>query len=126
MRRTAKAINFGIAYGLSAFGLSQRLEMPPEEAQAIIDRYFARYAGVRAWLDAHHRGGAANRRACQTLFGRRRLLPDIHSSNPAVRQAAERMADQHAHPGHRRGPDQARHARASIAALRESGLGIAG
>ena len=50
-RRIAKVLNFGIAYGLSAFGLSQRLDMPPAEAQAIIDRYFARYAGVKRWLD---------------------------------------------------------------------------
>ena len=48
-------INFGIAYGLSAFGLAQRLGLPPREAQDIIDRYFARYAGVKQWLDEHHR-----------------------------------------------------------------------
>ncbi len=91
MRRAAKAINFGIAYGLSAFGLSQRLELPPGEAQAIIDRYFERYAGVRRWLDetielARREGSVG------TIFGRRRLLPDMHSKNPAVRQASERMA----------------------------------
>ncbi|HUB06401.1 MAG TPA: DNA polymerase I [Myxococcales bacterium] len=91
MRRTAKAINFGIAYGQSAFGLSQRLDLPSAEAQGIIDRYFARYAGVRAWLD---RTIAEARRdgAVTTLYGRRRRLPDIRSKNPAVRQAAERMA----------------------------------
>ncbi|MHB1845040.1 MAG: DNA polymerase I [Deltaproteobacteria bacterium] len=91
MRRAAKAINFGIAYGLSAFGLAQRLDLPPGEAQAIIDRYFQRYSGVRRWLDetieVARRDGAVG-----TIFGRRRLLPDIHSRNPAVRQAAERMA----------------------------------
>ena len=91
MRRTAKAINFGIAYGQSAFGLSQRLDLPGAEAQAIIDRYFARYGGVRVWLD----GTIAEARrdgVVATLYGRRRRLPDIHSKNPAVRQAAERMA----------------------------------
>ena len=91
MRRAAKAINFGIAYGQSAFGLSQRLELPAKEAQGIIDRYFARYAGVRAWLDRTIEEARA-KGVVSTLFGRRRLLPDIHSRNPAVRQAAERMA----------------------------------
>ncbi|MHB8418333.1 MAG: DNA polymerase I [Myxococcales bacterium] len=91
MRRTAKAINFGIAYGQSAFGLSQRLDLPPAEAQAIIDRYFARYAGVRVWLDRTIAEARRDGRV-STLFGRRRLLPDIHSKNPSVRQAAERMA----------------------------------
>jgi DNA polymerase-1 len=91
MRRVAKAINFGIAYGLSAFGLAQRLEMPSAEAQRIIDRYFDRYRGVRAWLEATI--DEARREGCvSTLFGRRRFLADIHSRNPAARQAAERMA----------------------------------
>ncbi len=91
MRRVAKAINFGIAYGLSAFGLAQRLEMPSGEAQRIIDRYFARYQGVKAWLEATIE--EARREGCvSTLFGRRRFLADIHSRNPAARQAAERMA----------------------------------
>ena len=91
MRRVAKVLNFGIAYGLSAYGLSQRLDLPPAEAQAIIDRYFARYAGVRRWLD----GTVARAReegAVRTILGRRRDLPEIRSRNPALRQAAERMA----------------------------------
>ncbi|HEU4385103.1 MAG TPA: DNA polymerase I [Anaeromyxobacteraceae bacterium] len=91
MRRIAKVLNFGIAYGLSAYGLSQRLDMPGAEAQAIIDRYFARYAGVRRWLDetieSARRDGAV-----RTLFGRQRELPEIRSRNPGLRQAAERMA----------------------------------
>ncbi len=91
MRRVAKVLNFGIAYGLSAYGLSQRLDMPGAEAQAIIDRYFARYAGVKRWLDetveAARRDGAV-----RTLFGRKRELPEIRSRNPGLRQAAERMA----------------------------------
>ncbi len=91
MRRAAKAINFGIAYGQSAFGLSQRLELPAAEAQGIIDRYFARYAGVRTWLDRTIEEARATG-VVSTLFGRRRLLPDIHSKNPAVRQGSERMA----------------------------------
>jgi DNA polymerase-1 len=91
MRRVAKVLNFGIAYGLSAFGLARRLDLPPAEGQAIIDRYFARYAGVKRWLD----GTVVRAReegAVRTLWGRRRELADIRSRNPALRQAAERMA----------------------------------
>jgi DNA polymerase-1 len=90
-RRVAKVLNFGIAYGLSAFGLSQRLDMPPREAQGIIDRYFARYAGVKRWLEAivaeARRSGEV-----RTLFGRLRPMPEIAARNPALRQAAERTA----------------------------------
>ncbi|MFN7135637.1 MAG: DNA polymerase, partial [Myxococcales bacterium] len=91
MRRTAKTINFGIAYGLSAFGLSTRLDLPGEEAQSIIDRYFARYAGVRAWLDRTIEE-AKKTEVVSTIFGRRRFVPEIHSRNYAVRQGAERIA----------------------------------
>jgi len=91
MRRAAKVLNFGIAYGLSAYGLSQRLDLPTAEAQAIIDRYFARYAGVRRWLDETV-ARAREEGAVRTLFGRKRDLPDLRSRNPALRQAAERMA----------------------------------
>ena len=90
-RDIAKMINYGIAYGLSGFGLGQRLGLPTEEANAIIARYFERYAGVAAWL---HRVVEETRRdgVVHTLFGRRRFLPDIASRNPALRMAAERMA----------------------------------
>jgi DNA polymerase-1 len=91
MRRVAKVLNFGIAYGLSAFGLAQRLDLPGAEAQAIIDRYFARYAGVKRWLDATI-ARAREEGVVRTLFGRRRELPEIRSRNPGLRQAAERMA----------------------------------
>jgi DNA polymerase-1 len=90
-RRIAKVLNFGIAYGLSAYGLSQRLDMPPPEAQAIIDRYFTRYAGVKRWLDATV-AEARETGVVRTLWGRRRELPEIRSRNPGLRQAAERMA----------------------------------
>jgi DNA polymerase-1 len=90
-RRIAKVLNFGIAYGLSAFGLAQRLDLPGAEAQAIIDRYFARYAAVKRWLvrtveDARRTGEV------RTLWGRKRALPELASRNPALRQGAERMA----------------------------------
>jgi DNA polymerase-1 len=91
MRRVAKVLNFGIAYGLSAFGLARRLDMPPAEAQGIIDRYFARYAGVKRWLDETV-ARAREEGSVRTLWGRRRELADIRSRNPALRQAAERMA----------------------------------
>ncbi len=91
MRRVAKVLNFGIAYGLSAFGLSQRLDLPGAEAQAIIDRYFARYAGVRRyvqWAVEEARAKGESR----TLYGRVRAMPEIAARNPALRNAAERTA----------------------------------
>ena len=91
MRRIAKVLNFGIAYGLSAFGLSQRLDLPPAEAQAIIDRYFTRYAAVKRWLDETV-AQARKDGEVRTLFGRKRALPELMSRNPALRQGAERMA----------------------------------
>ena len=90
-RRIAKVLNFGIAYGLSAFGLSQRLDMPPQEAQAIIDRYFSRYAAVKRWLEETV-ARARKEGEVRTLFGRKRALPELMSRNPALRQGAERMA----------------------------------
>ncbi len=91
MRRAAKAINFGIAYGQSAFGLGQRLDLPGAEAQAIINRYFERYRGVRAWLDATI-AEAKRTGEVSTLFGRKRYVAEIHSRNFAARQGAERIA----------------------------------
>ena len=90
-RRIAKVLNFGIAYGLSAFGLSQRLDLPPREAQAIIDRYFARYAAVKRWLDETI-AEARRTGEVRTLLGRKRALPELGSRNPAMRSGAERMA----------------------------------
>ncbi len=91
MRRQAKVINFGVLYGMSAFGLSRELGISQKQAQAYIDGYFARYKGVRDYLDgvldfARQQGYVA------TLLNRRRYLPEINSGNPAVRQLAERMA----------------------------------
>ena len=91
LRRIAKVLNFGIAYGLSAYGLSQRLDLPAAEAQAIIDRYFARYAGVKRYVEwaieeARKKGES------RTLFGRVRAMPEIAARNPALRMAAERTA----------------------------------
>jgi DNA polymerase-1 len=90
-RRAAKAINFGIAYGLSPHGLSTRLDIPTEEAKAIIDRYFQRYAGIRRYLNETVEK-ARRTGFVETLFGRRRFMPDLHSRNRNAAQAAERAA----------------------------------
>ncbi len=90
-RRIAKMINYAVAYGLSAFGLSTRLDIPPGEAAAIIKAYFERYAGVKSWIDRIIAEAKANG-FVTTLDGRRRFLPDLGSRNPALRQAAERAA----------------------------------
>jgi len=91
MRRQAKVINFGILYGMSAFGLSKELNLPQKTAQAYIDEYFSRYQGVRTFLDGIVENARAN--GCvTTLLNRRRYLPEINSSNAPVRQFAERMA----------------------------------
>ena len=91
MRRVAKMLNFGIAYGLSAFGLAQRLDLPDAEARGIISRYFARYAGVKGYID---RAIEEARRTgeSRTLYGRVRAMPEIQARNPALRMAAERTA----------------------------------
>ncbi len=90
-RGIAKAINFGLMYGKTPFGLAQELGISRREAQETIDRYFARYSGVKTFLDGLIED-ARNRSESYTLLGRRRVLHDIRSKNPAVRNAAERMA----------------------------------
>ncbi len=90
-RNRAKAVNFGIVYGISAFGLAAQLGIPQAEARAYIDRYFARYQGVKEFIDktleATRREGSVH-----TLFGRVRPIPDIESRNPNQRGFAERTA----------------------------------
>jgi len=91
MRRQAKVINFGVLYGMSAFGLAKELEITQKLAQAYIDGYFQKYAKVREYLD----GLLAQARRegyVTTLLRRRRYLPEINSPQPVVRQFAERMA----------------------------------
>ncbi len=90
-RRRAKAINFGIVYGMSAFGLSQRLGIPQKTAQDFIDLYFSRYPGVKAWLDGTIASGRKNG-FVSTMFGRRRYVPDLKSANRILSGAAERVA----------------------------------
>ena len=91
MRRQAKVINFGILYGMSAFGLAKELGVPQKIAQAYIDGYFARYQKVRDYLDVILDGARRDGFVC-TLLNRRRYLPDLKSNVPAIRQFAERMA----------------------------------
>jgi DNA polymerase-1 len=90
-RARAKAVNFGIVYGISAFGLAQQLGIPQAEAKAYIERYFARYEGVKAFiektLEQTRKEGSV-----RTLFGRVRPIPDIESRNPNQRGFAERTA----------------------------------
>jgi len=91
MRRLAKVINFGIIYGMSAFGLSRELGVSPAVAQAYIDNYFQKYQGVRNYIDQALQL-ARERGLVTTLLNRRRYIPDIISKNRSVRQLAERMA----------------------------------
>ncbi|MFF4752897.1 DNA polymerase I [Streptomyces sp. NPDC002514] len=91
MRRKIKAMSYGLAYGLSAFGLSQQLNIDAAEARALMDTYFERFGGVRDYL----RRVVDEARATgytETLFGRRRYLPDLNSDNRQRREMAERMA----------------------------------
>ncbi len=91
LRRSAKAINFGLIYGMSAFGLSQQLGIERSKAQAYIDLYFARYPGVKAYMETTCEL-AKQQGYVETLLGRRLYLPDINASNGRKRQYAERTA----------------------------------
>lgn len=91
MRRSAKAINFGLIYGMSAFGLAKQLRVGRNEAQQYIDRYFERYPGVQRYMNdiralAHEQGYV------ETIFGRRLYLPDINAKNKNLQMGAERTA----------------------------------
>lgn len=90
-RRAAKAINFGLIYGMSAFGLARQISIGRVEAQDYIDRYFARYPEVRHFMDTT-RAQAHKQGFVETLFGRRLYVPNIRSRNPQQRAQAERMA----------------------------------
>ena len=90
-RRKAKAINFGLIYGMSAFGLAKQLALGRNQAQEYIDRYFARYPGVKDYMDAT-REVAHEQGFVETLFGRRLYLPEINARNKMRQQAAERTA----------------------------------
>ena len=91
MRRQVKAMSYGLAYGLSAFGLAAQLDLSPSEASALMDTYYERFGGIRDYLQ----GVLVEARKLgytETLFGRRRYLPDLNSDNRIKREMAERMA----------------------------------
>jgi DNA polymerase-1 len=90
-RRYAKVINFGLIYGMSAFGLAQNLGIERSAAQSYMEKYFSRYPGVAAYME-RTRMEARERGYVETVFGRRLWLPDIRSSNQQRRQGAERQA----------------------------------
>ena len=91
MRRTAKMVNFGIIYGISAFGLAQRLGIPRSEAGQIIDAYFKQFSGIQSYID-QMLADARQHGYVETVSGRRRYIRDITSANATVRGAAERIA----------------------------------
>ena len=91
MRSHAKMVNFGIIYGISAFGLSQRLGIPRSDAAQLIDNYFEQYPGIKSFMDATI-AKTREQGYIETLSGRRRMLPDIHSVNQNIRGNAERAA----------------------------------
>ena len=91
MRRNAKTVNFGIIYGISAFGLSERLDIPRKEAAALIGQYFEQYPGIRQFMEAQKQF-ALDHGYVETICKRRRYLPDIRSNNSVIRGMAERNA----------------------------------
>ena len=90
-RSIAKAINFGLMYGKTAFGLAQELKISRKDAKEMIERYFERYRGVKAFLDAQVES-AREKGYVTSCLGRKRKLTEIHSKNPMIRANAERMA----------------------------------
>ena len=91
MRRKAKTANFGIIYGITPFGLSERLTIPRYEAKELIDGYFETFSGVKTYMDQSIENGR-DKGYVETIFGRKRYLPDINSRNATVRGFAERNA----------------------------------
>jgi DNA polymerase-1 len=90
-RRFAKVVNYGLAYGMEAYGLGQRLDIPTDQAREILDAYFESFPNVHAYMDETVRE-AKSRGYTTTIFGRRRQLPELASDNFRIRQMGERMA----------------------------------
>jgi DNA polymerase-1 len=91
LRRRAKVVNYGLAYGMSAYGLASRMGIAPDEAQEFIDQYFAGFPKIKDYLDRQVARATADGFTA-TMLGRRRYLPELHSSNPRVRDMGRRMA----------------------------------
>lgn len=90
-RRIAKILNFGVIYGLSAFGISQQTEFGPDEGRKFIDTYFAKYPRIQEYIDSTKKS-ARNLGYVETMLGRRRYIPEVNGSNAIIRNAGERMA----------------------------------
>jgi DNA polymerase-1 len=90
-RRFAKVVNFGLAYGMEAYGLAQRMDIPTDQAKEILDAYFASFPNVRSFMESTVKEARA-KGYTTTLMGRRRLLPELASDNFRIRQMGERMA----------------------------------
>jgi DNA polymerase-1 len=90
-RRRAKAVNYGLAYGMNAWGLAQRLDIAPDEAQEIMDGYFAGFPSIKSYLDAQV-GRATVEGFTETLLGRRRYVPELQAANPRIRDLGRRQA----------------------------------
>ncbi len=91
LRNRAKMVNYGLAYGMNAFGLAQRLDIAPDEAQEILDAYFASFPSIREYLDRQVDRAAAEG-FTETMLGRRRYIPELGSANPRMRDLGRRMA----------------------------------
>jgi DNA polymerase-1 len=91
LRNRAKMVNYGLAYGMNSFGLAQRLDIAPDEAQEILDAYFASFPSIREYLD-HQVDRAAAEGFTETMLGRRRYIPELGSANPRMRDLGRRMA----------------------------------
>ncbi len=91
LRNRAKMVNYGLAYGMNAFGLASRLDIPPDEAQEIMDAYFESFPSIREYLDRQVARAAAEG-FTETMLGRRRYIPELQASNPRVRDLGRRMA----------------------------------
>jgi DNA polymerase-1 len=90
-RRRAKAVNYGLAYGMNAWGLAQRLDLAPDEAQEIMEGYFAGFPSIKSYLDAQV-GRATVEGFTETLLGRRRYVPELQAANPRIRDLGRRQA----------------------------------
>ena len=108
LRRSAKTINYGIVYGIGAFGLAQRLGIPQAQAKAYIDAYFEQYPGIRAYMDKA-KAEAREKGYVTTLYGRRCYVPEINVKLPSRRAYAERAAINAPIQGTRRRHHEARH-----------------
>jgi DNA polymerase-1 len=91
LRRRAKVVNYGLAYGMNAYGLASRMGIAPDEAQEFIDAYFEGFPRIREFLDRQV-GRATGEGFTETILGRRRYLPELASPNPRVRDMGRRMA----------------------------------